>query len=61
MILKLFFKTENKKVGIINKLIFFVIGCIIVSIGFIILNRVGFNPIVLLQKIAPIIRSFLPL
>lgn len=61
MILKLFIKTENKKSRIINKLIFFVIGCVAVSISLIVLNRVGFSPIVLLQKIAPIIRNFLPL
>ena len=50
MILKLFIKTENKKSGIINKLIFFVIGCIVISIVMIFLNRIGFSPIVLLQK-----------
>ena len=61
MILKLFVKTGNKKNGIINKLIFFVIGCIVISIALIFLNRIGLSPIILLQKIAPIIRNFLPL
>ena len=61
MILKLFIKTENKKSGIINKLIFLVIGCIAISIVMIFLNRIGFSPIVLLQKIVPIIRNLLPL
>ena len=61
MILKLFVKTGNKKNGIINKLIFLVIGCIVISIALIFLNRIGFSPIILLQKIAPIIRNLLPL
>ena len=61
MILKLFIKTENNKSKIINKLIFFVIGCVVISIVMIFLNRIGFSPIVLLQKIFPIIRNLLPL
>ena len=61
MILKLFIKTENKKSGIINKLLYLVIICIVLSVGLILLNRVGLNPIVLLQKIVPVIRNFLPI
>ncbi len=61
MILKLFIKTENRKSKIINKLIFVVIGCVVISIVMIFLNRIGLSPIILFQKIAPIIRNFLPL
>ena len=46
---------------IINKLIFVVIGCVVISIVMIFLNRIGLSPILLFQKIAPIIRNFLPL
>jgi len=61
MILKLFIKTENKKSGIINKLIFFVVGFIVISVAMVFLNRIGLSPIGLLQKIVPIVRNLLPL
>ena len=50
MILKLFIKTEIKKAELLISYIFCV-GCIVISIVMIFLNRIGLSPIVLLQKL----------